>query len=500
MGRWATHWKDEADLISEGSLFAAFAALARGEADSFPALRPHQREPWHAFCVQVAAMALIRAGEHALPGAEEDWRRLLIGLTPDWPEGEAWSLVVEDWSKPALLQPPVVRPTDTKDYKNRLTTPDALDMLVTSRNHDVKQGRMVRAWEEDWLFALVTLQTYEGFLGAGNYGISRMNGGFASRMSLGLRPLGGASAAFRRDVRRLVATAQRPNGRSGLPLLWLPPWDGTESLSFGALDPLYVDICRRVRLVYGSEGLAALAAGSKCARVAAAPLKGRTGDPWAPIKGDGSASVTPTAAGFGYRQITRLLDRGKTSRPLLAEAAEDDDREGLGIVATALVRGQGKTEGWHRRAIAVSRNIRTGWGKEAFLDRIGRVAKVRSDDAGKAKGALRRALFSLMQGGPDQVRLDDASSERKAEPWTGRFDVEVDRIFFDAPFWAEVDEESGAHRQPWRKRLRGIAREVFDEAAEAAPRTDVRRVRAHVRARSFLDAQLYNCVEEMDGE
>src|SRR5690606_11832231 len=126
---------DEAGRISEGSLFAVFAALARGEADSFPALRPHQREPWHAFCVQVAAMALIRAGEHAMPGAEEDWRRLLIGLTPDWPEGEAWSLVVEDWTKPALLQPPVVRPTDAKDYKNRLTTPDALDMLVTAKNH-----------------------------------------------------------------------------------------------------------------------------------------------------------------------------------------------------------------------------------------------------------------------------------------------------------------------------------------------------------------------------
>lgn len=493
-------WKDKIGPILEGSLFAVFAALARGEADSFSAIRPHQREPWHAFCVQVAAMALIRAGERELPGAEEDWRRLLIGLTPAWPDGEAWSLMVEDWTKPALLQPPVVRLADACDYKNRLTTPDALDMLVTSKNHDVKQRRMVHAQEEDWLFALVTLQTYEGFLGAGNYGISRMNGGFASRMSLGVRPLGGASTAFVRDVGRLVATAdQRPDWRSGLPLLWLPPWDGTESLSFGALDPLYVDICRRVRLTRDGNGLMALAAGSKVSRVAAADLKGRTGDPWAPIKGDGSASVTPTVAGFGYRQITRLLDRGETSRPLLAEAAEGDDREGLGIVATALVRVQGKTEGWHRRAVAFSRNVRIGR-KEEVLDRIGRVAKVRSDDAGKAKGALRRALFSLMQGGPDQVRLDDASSERKAEPWTGRFDVEVDRIFFDEPFWAEVGEEEGQHRQPWRKKLREIAREVFDEAAEAAPRTDVRRVRARVRARSFLDAQLYRFVEDMDGE
>ncbi len=495
------HWRHDRETKS-GSLFAIFAALARGEADSFPALRPHQLEPWHAFCVQIAAMALIRAGEqHDLPGTEEGWRKLLIGLTPDWPGGEAWSLVVDDWSKPALLQPPVVRPTDAGDYKNRLTTPDMLDMLVTSKNHDVKQGRMVHACDEDWLFALVTLQTYDGFLGAGNYGISRMNGGFASRMSFSLRPLGGASAAFIRDVRRLIATAaQRADGRTGLPLLWLPPWDGTQTLSFATLDPLYVDICRRVRLERNGEDLVARTAGSKGARVAAAELKGRTGDPWAPIKGDGSASVTPTAAGFGYRQIARLLDRSETSRPLLAEAADDDDREGLGIVATALVRGQGKTEGWHRRAIAISRSIGAGR-RQTFLDRTGRVAKARSDDAGSAKGALRRALFSLMQGGPDQIRLDDASSDRKATPWTGRFDVEVDRIFFDDAFWAEVDEQPGPHRRPWRVRLRDIARDVFEDAAKAAPRTHVRRVRAYVRARSFLDAQLYRFVEDdRDGE
>ena len=96
---------------------------------------------------------------------------------PEWPDGEAWELVVDDWSKPALLQPPTVAATDRAAYKNRLPTPDALDMLVTAKNHDLKQERMVGASEQDWLFALVTLQTTEGFLGAGNYGVSRMNGG-----------------------------------------------------------------------------------------------------------------------------------------------------------------------------------------------------------------------------------------------------------------------------------------------------------------------------------
>ncbi len=45
------------------SLPALFVALAGDQVRDFPALRPHQRHPWHAFLVQLAAMALHRAGQ-----------------------------------------------------------------------------------------------------------------------------------------------------------------------------------------------------------------------------------------------------------------------------------------------------------------------------------------------------------------------------------------------------------------------------------------------------
>ena len=48
-------WRDGDDGLHRDSLFGVFAAMARGDAWSFPALRPQQREPWHAFTVQVAA-------------------------------------------------------------------------------------------------------------------------------------------------------------------------------------------------------------------------------------------------------------------------------------------------------------------------------------------------------------------------------------------------------------------------------------------------------------
>lgn len=142
-------WRDGDDGLHRDSLFGVFAAMARGEAWSFPALRSHQREPWHAFTVQVAAQALIRAGRDDLPADEATWRDLLIALTPDQPDGEAWALVVDDWTRPALLQPPMVADADRVAYKNRLPTPDALDMLVTSGNHDVKQERMATAADEE---------------------------------------------------------------------------------------------------------------------------------------------------------------------------------------------------------------------------------------------------------------------------------------------------------------------------------------------------------------
>lgn len=91
------------------------------------------------------------------------------------------------------------------DWKNVVCAADALDMLVTSKNHDLKGARLRRAEPDDWLFALVSLQTQEGFLGAGNYGISRMNGGFASRPGVGVAPVGSWGVRWAADTRVLLS-------------------------------------------------------------------------------------------------------------------------------------------------------------------------------------------------------------------------------------------------------------------------------------------------------
>ena len=71
--------------LRDGALWDALAALSADDVAAFPALRPHQRMPVHAFFVQVSAIALRRAGRAAPPTEAAAWRDLLFALTPDWP-------------------------------------------------------------------------------------------------------------------------------------------------------------------------------------------------------------------------------------------------------------------------------------------------------------------------------------------------------------------------------------------------------------------------------
>jgi CRISPR system Cascade subunit CasA len=211
------------------SLPALYAALMDDEVEDMPAVRPHQRQALHAFLVQVGVLALLEAKQTEPPTDATTWARLLRALTPEYPDDEPWSLVVENLSMPALLQPPLPE-GKLEVLKEREQTPDALDMLVTSKNHDLKRQRMVAATPEHWFYALVTLQTLGGYGGRDNYGISRMYTGTGSRPMVGLTPNDRLGARLRRDIRRLLA--ERPSiltnnpgfsTANGLGLLWLEP-------------------------------------------------------------------------------------------------------------------------------------------------------------------------------------------------------------------------------------------------------------------------------------
>ena len=476
------------------------ARLCRDEIESFPALRHHQAPVWHAFLVQLAFHALDGAERDDLPAAPEEWRATLRSLTEDWPQDEPWCLVAPR-DRPAFLQPAV--PGDAPDpFKSRVGTPDELDILVTSKNHDLKAARMVHAAPDDWLFALVSLQTQEGQMGRGNYGIARMNGGYGSRPFLGIAPLGGFGARFRRDLDILRRSADRLwqrewadwGTRGYLRLLWLEPWDGTKQLTPDELYPLFIEICRRVRLACDARGrLFAHLANSEAARINARELKGVTQDPWAPIEigGNEHKLLSLSGDGFSWRRMHNLLFSGEVKRPLLAEADATADKPSIpiAIIAAGLARGQGKTDGFHERHIPVPQKARAALQDETA--RLAKMAQVQAQDAGTmARSVLRPAILCAFEKGPQRVNFDAREAVRAAEPYMQIFDAAVDEAFFPA-LWKGIETGPEAAAHDWQEILRRTAEKVFVEALEAGPRAQERRFLAAERARGFFYGQLY---------
>lgn len=482
------------------TLPGVLALLMRDGVAAFPALRAHQRHAWHSFLALLAANALHRACRPEPPDSEVQWCALLRGLTPDHADDAPWCLVAP-LDRPALLQPAI--PSGAlAELKNVIATPDALDMLVTAKNHDLKQAVMAAAQPDDWLFALLTLQTMEGFLGAGNYGISRMNGGFANRAALGIAPPGGPGAHVRRDVLRLLALRGKLPGaigyaaEGGLALVWLAPWDGATSLRQDALDEWYIETCRRVRLTQHHGVLSARAGGSKVARIL--PIDGGvTGDPWSPIvteKGGATKSLTVDARGFGYRRMVDFMFSDSSVKPSALQTEDSTDAaHGLELVARALVRGQGKTEGYHERRVPLSkRGPRRGPGQGVFTDLRAAAARERVRLAGEMQDrVLKPALLTLFQNGPDRIDFRDKDSNRKAEAFLQRFDTLVDQSFFE-DLWLEVDEDDLEAQQraraEWVIRLRDHAEAVLHGAELAGARSSRRKYRASVRAADRLRA------------
>jgi len=457
---------------SRYSLPGSLAALVRGDIAAFSALRSHQRHVWHAFIVQLGALALEEAKETQLPDDEAAWRRMLLGLTAMWPEGEPWSLLVPDAAKPAFLQAPV--PGGDLPQFRSVETPDALDILVTSKNHDLKSARMYNAAPEDWLFALVSLQTQQGIMGAGKYGISRMNGGYGSRPVVGLDSPGDAGDRFRRDVMALLSSGgskAAPHGlsRERIALLWLEPWNGSAAIHFRELHPFYIEICRRVRLGISNGKVFAMDAASSAARISGTEhLKGDTGDPWTPVSEDGR-SFTVSGEGFSSRKVAGIFAPAKFRLPISLQFSDSDRVNGVSFVAQSVCRGQGKTQGFHERRIFVPAKAVALFtdDRDAFTEILERRAGALSE----LRLALRIGLFVLCQRGSPGAASGKDATGRFMEAPLQQFEIVTERNFFER-LWEEMCAGSDDRAAIYKKWLRlQIARtqQLLLEAQQILP-------------------------------
>lgn len=467
------------------SLPDVFAAMVDGTVRDFPALRPHQRHPWHAFLTQLAAVALHRAG-HSRPWSEPGgWRTALLALTPDDADGAAWCLVAPP-NRPALLQPPVPG-ENIADWKNVVRAADELDMLVTSKNHDLKAARARRAEPDDWLFALISLQTQQGVMGRDNYGVSRMNSGYGNRPGIGVSPVGTWCARWIADVRTLllqretIAEQQGLRAEGGHALLWLLPWSGTEPLAMQALDPLYIEVCRRVRLLSNQDAIEARATGSKAPRLASKDRNGITGDPWMPVDVAEGKALTVSSAGFEYKLMSELLTGGRYAHGAAWRLDGWPTDAALQVVAQATVRGQGKTEGYHERRLPISPKLRLRLaGPQRVV--VATMAKQRIDVITAIAKLLWTSLVVLFSNG-DGGRSSDSVGDR-ARTFARPFEQGEDARFFDdLSLEAEADEgDQPTHRLQWLLGLVERAERVLRDAFDAGPRSGMQRYKAQSAA------------------
>ena len=482
------------------TLPGVIAALARDEVEDFPALRPHQSPGWHMFLVQLAALALHEADRRDIPEDETAWAALLRDLTPDFTEDEPWCLVVADATQPAFLQPPT---PDGVTLSKNVPSADALDLLITSRNHDLKQAVARSGQPEDWLFALISLQTGEGYGGKNNQGIARMNGGSSSRCMLALAPRSGSAddktmaprpgAWFRRDVSVLLQTRGQQLEKyshleypatGGIKLTWLKSWPEGKQLQIKELDIWFIEVCRRIRLRQSGELLCARKGTSKTTRINAKHMKGVLGDPFAPVNKTDNKSFTLGGGDFNYRKLTELVLSGNWEPPLLASSASfEREGETLLLVAQALARGNSKTEGFKSRILPIGGKVSRALGsRRAELHELAQeqIETIKTFDK-----ALSTALALIAAGGDrEKVSKDHYAHARDAR---NRLDKEADAIFF-GHLWKrfEAQEKGKEALQQEEKRfaeaLFGKAREIFKAGRPAIPCASIFRPRAEARA------------------
>lgn len=461
------------------TLPGVLSALQRREVLAFSALQLHQEHAWHAFLVHLAALALVRAGAggDALR-TELDWAELLRSLVRG--DEAAFCLVAPDVARPAFFQPPVPEGALTR-FKDATHFPDDFDVLVTSKNHDVKMARVASPSPEHWAYALVTLQTMQGYLGRGNYGIARMNGGFGSRPAVTHAPGLGLGERWAREVQALLDARDElleayEYTEAGPALLWLEPWDGTTSLSLQALDPFFVEVCRRVRLTHEDGRVVGRMAPTQAPRVKAEEGKGDTGDAWTPVDKARGAAFTASDAGFSYERVQQLLLQGDfTLGPVGERLARDG--EGRLFSATVLARGQGETNGFHQRTLPLPGRVRLLLSKPDGRERLGRLAKQRVEAVGTMKkNVLRLALTTVLQAGADSLNFREPRTKTWVEKRLGLFEARVDAVFFEE-LWAAADLPAEEGLATWVRRLKALALEELADAKASAPIPEMRRYR-----------------------
>lgn len=461
------------------------SALAEGDISTINRVKSYQEQALHQFLVQISVMGCDLCGESSLVANEAEWEKRLLALAPE----SAWDVYNENPGKAAFMQPAM----DKETFENALLKtgshklyPDNLTVLIQSKNHHVKFGKMDNATLWDWCLSLIEVQTLSGFEGKGLYGASRMNGGYGTRVKVGLYPRMDASSQWNRDTKLILDNLTQALSpfydRTGLKapanrsdkstVLWIEPWTGgkDDQIPFAALHPLYVDISRLLRLVPYKNGYKAVYATTEGYRLNT-EMKGALGDPWLPIK-EGKEKEETTFSGFTPKKFdiktlcSLLFENTEIKDPFIQRILPDDPEEMI-FQVSALIGGQGGTEGYHDIRIPIPTKVKDPmFADEAAM--IGQRAQEMLKDMDAARKAVRSGVFAFVQVAKTKDKdINNKDHDLSSNAYQKAYS-RLQRDCFDQFFshlWqlSETDD-----RTDWVRFLKNTALSAFEYATKAS--------------------------------
>lgn len=482
----------DGDLVMM-TLPEVLAALSQKEKEvEFPKLRPHQHGPWQQFLCQLAAMAAL--DQNKWPGYEvQVWKEALLDLS-DGNEA-AWCLVVDSEDTPAFLQ----SPSKGKPFSPEITyTPDDIDVVVTAKCWDVKPSTIVNASPEHWVFALVTLQTTAGYLGARNYGVMRVKSGFAARPRVTLASSLSMNASFSRDAKVLIEEVETTRKAFQFgdkhKLIWLEPWDGESMLKISDIHPYAIEVCRFVRLQRQGDKIIARTKGSSAPRIDAKTIKGKSGDPWQPMDTNSvKADITGYNIGNGisYRTLQQILLSDRFIRtPLQTQRRREAPAQYLIVQGVGRDETQnGVTTGYHEANIPIPNEISLRFDDQAFRQKLAATSQAQVELAREVSlRGLKPALCSVLQGANESTMSLDLNDVR-TQRWLSDFDRAIQNIFFGV-LWQSASLSDADFRSSWCDQLGSLAMDVLERASKTATFHEVRKIGAESRGIGILTSCL----------
>ena len=494
------------------SLPVLLARLGRNEVRHLVGIQRHQSDAFHVFLCYLAGAVLARAGSPDPVQDEDFWREGLLKLAGD-AGYDAWQVVSDDVSKPAFMQPPLAG--DSRNPTSVMNTADELDLILTAKNHDVKQRRAAKADVDTWLYALISLQTMSGYYGPGYYGISRMNGGYGNRPIVELvrdrMPGQRWVDAVTRLLKHREHVLAEPFGydSKGLVLVWLEPWDGNTSIEMARLDPFYIEICRRIRL--RGKGIVERAEFHRSwrPRIAAQELQGAVGDPWLPVdlkgidkgKETGTKALTLPPAGITAEYMRRLIFEDEL-RLSVMQKPEPNWKGDLWLSASVLVRGQGITDGFHEWEVQIpEQKTLSVFGASAQRDSLEKLSRDAIVYVGIMQNrVLKPAAYAHILGAPQDLNLDDSFGNsawsRSSRQFESLWSADYFPWLFSVP--ESFDDEEELRR--WVGVLREHALTVLNELERAMAKHTGRQYRIRTEVRNRFWGAFYRNFTLMRGD